>query len=505
MPDTHTPDHPAYARLEERFRRLNALSEAQEILHWDMSTVMPRGGHEARAEQLAELAAVHHGMLTGNETGDLIADAEAASADLNDWQQANLREIKRRYVKATALSEDLVTRLSRASSACEAVWRDARADNDFKAVTPPVTELLNLVREQAQVKSEALGLGLYDALLDDYEPGGRAAEIDEVFDELEAFLPGFLSEVLDHQARQPAIIPPKGPFPEAKQKAMGKRFMEMLGFDFKHGRLDVSLHPFCGGTPDDVRITTRYDEDDFTSALMGVLHETGHAMYERGLPKDWRGQPVGHAMGMSVHESQSLLIEMQVCRSKTFLDFAAPIMRETFDGSGPAWEADNLFRLYTKVERSFIRVDADEVTYPAHVILRYRLEKALIEGDMEIPDLPAAWNDGMERLLGIRPATDTEGCMQDIHWYDGAWGYFPTYTLGAMTAAQLYAAAREQDAAIEPAIGRGDFAPLMAWLGENVHGKGSRLSAKELLIAATGKPLDPKVFENHLRTRYLAP
>lgn len=495
----------AYARLEQRFRRLNALSEAQAVLHWDMSTVMPRGGHEARSEQLAELSAVHHGILTASETSDLVAAAEAEADSLDDWQRANLREIKRSVTKATALTEDLVTRLSRASTTCEAVWREARADNDFKAVQPLVSTLLDLVREQAQMKSEALGLGLYDALLDDYEPGGRSAEIDVVFGELEGFLPGFLGEVLEHQAKSPKVILPDGPFPEEKQKALGQRFMEMLGFDFQHGRLDVSLHPFCGGTPDDVRITTRYDDNDFTSALMGVLHETGHAMYERGLPKDWRGQPVGHALGMSVHESQSLLIEMQVCRSKTFLNYAAPIMVEAFGGTGPAWDADNLFRLYTQVDRSFIRVDADEVTYPAHVILRYRLEKALIEGDMEIPDLPGAWNDGMERLLGIRPPTDTLGCLQDIHWYDGAWGYFPTYTLGAMTAAQLYAAARDQDASIEPAIGRGDFAPLMAWLRENVHGKGSLVSAKELLISATGKPLDPKVFENHLRTRYLAP
>ncbi|PIW28278.1 MAG: carboxypeptidase M32 [Rhodospirillales bacterium CG15_BIG_FIL_POST_REV_8_21_14_020_66_15] len=509
MPDS-TPIKDAaasspYARLEQRFRRLNALSEAQEVLHWDMSTVMPRGGHEARAEQLAELAAVHHALLTGAETGDLIAAATAETDNLNDWQRANLREITRRYVKATALSEDLVTRLSRAASACEAVWRDARAANDFKAVEPYVAELLVLVREKARAKADVLGLSLYDALLADYEPGGRSAEIDAVFGELEAFLPDFLGEVLEHQARGPGAVLPAGPFPEEKQKALGRRFMEMLGFDFHHGRLDVSLHPFCGGTPDDVRITTRYDESDFTSALMGVLHETGHAMYERGLPKDWRGQPVGHALGMSVHESQSLLVEMQVCRSRTFLDFAAPVMRETFGGEGPAWEADNLFRLYTKVERSFIRVDADEVTYPAHVILRYRLEKALIEGDMEIPDLPGAWNDGMERLLGILPPTDTLGCLQDIHWYDGAWGYFPTYTLGAMTAAQLYAAARNQNPEIEPAIGRGDFAPLMAWLRANVHGKGSFETARDLLIAATGEPLNPKVFENHLRTRYLAP
>ena len=499
MPDSTPLNDTAYGRLEARFRRLNALAEAQGMLHWDMSTMMPRGGSEARAEQLAELAAVHHALLTGAETGDLIALAEEQIDGLTDWQRANLREIRRKYVKATALSEDLVGRLSRAASACEAVWREARANADFKAVLPKAEALL----EQARVKSERLGLGLYDSLLDDYEPGARSAEIDRVFDELVAFLPGFTQEVLDRQAGEPPVLMPEGPFPEATQKAMGQAFMELLGFDFHHGRLDVSLHPFCGGTPDDVRITTRYDEGDFTSALMGVLHETGHALYERGLPKDWRGQPVGQALGMSVHESQSLLVEMQVCRSRPFLEFAAPRMREMFGGTGPAWEPANLFRLYAQVERSFIRVDADEVTYPAHVILRYRLEKAMIEGSLEFRDLPGAWNDGLESLLGIRPPSDKEGCLQDIHWYDGAWGYFPTYTLGAMTAAQLYAAAREQDAGIEPAVGRGDFRPLLAWLRENVHGRGSFESARELLIRATGRPLDPKVFEHHLRTRYL--
>jgi carboxypeptidase Taq len=280
--------------------------------------------------------------------------------------------------------------------------------------------------------------------------------------------------------------------------------MEALGFDFNHGRLDISLHPFCGGTPDDVRITTRYDETDFTSSLMGVLHETGHALYERGLPKPWRGQPVGEALGMSIHESQSLLVEMQVCRSQQFLEYAAPLMKAAFHGDGAAWDVDNLHRLYTRIEPGFIRVDADEVTYPAHVIVRYKLERALIEGDMEIADLPGAWNEGMEKMLGLTPPSDREGCLQDLHWFDGAWGYFPTYTLGAMTAAQLFEAAKKAVPEIQPGIAEGDFKPLFRWLKSNVHGQGSRLTAKELLIEATGKPLDPAVFKSHLKARYLA-
>jgi carboxypeptidase Taq len=265
----------------------------------------------------------------------------------------------------------------------------------------------------------------------------------------------------------------------------------------------VSLHPFCGGTPDDVRITTRYSEDLFVQSLMGVLHETGHALYERGLPEQYRYQPVGEARSMSIHESQSLLMEMQACRSLPFLEYLAPIARDVFGGSGPAWEPENLYKLYTRVERGLIRTESDEVTYPAHVILRYRLEKAMLAGDLPIADLPGAWNAGMEELLGVRPPDDRRGCLQDIHWYDGAWGYFPTYTLGAMTAAQLYDAAVRAEPPIPDGIRRGDFAPLVAWLRTNVHAKASLLPTRDLVTAATGRPLEAAPFEKHLRQRYL--
>ena len=312
-----------------------------------------------------------------------------------------------------------------------------------------------------------------------------------------------MGQVLERPQGEPDVIVPEGPFPAERQRVLAVRLIEALGFDFDHGRLDESLHPFCGGIPDDVRITTRYDEDDFTKSLMGVLHETGHALYERGLPTAWRGQPVGRALGMSIHEGQSLLIEMQVCRSAQFMAFAAPVMGEVLGGSGPAWGAENLRRLYARVAPGFIRVDADEVTYPAHVMVRYRLEKALIEGDLKLAELPAAWNEGMQRLLGLTPPSDREGCLQDLHWYDGAWGYFPTYTLGAMTAAQLFDAAKRDDGAIVDGIGRGDFKPLMAWLGANVHAKGASVPAHELLRQATGRRLDAEVFKTHLRARYL--
>jgi carboxypeptidase Taq len=279
--------------------------------------------------------------------------------------------------------------------------------------------------------------------------------------------------------------------------------MQRIGFDFAHGRLDVSSHPFCGGTPDDVRITTRYSESDFARALMGVLHETGHALYQRGLPIEWRRQPVGRARGMAVHESQSLLLEMQVCRSRAFLTYAAPILREAFAGVGPGWEAEALHRRQIRVQRGVIRVDADEVTYPAHVILRYRLERAMIAGDLRPSDLPGAWAEGLYALLGVAPANDREGCLQDIHWYDGAWGYFPTYTLGALIAAQLFETARCDVPDLTEAIALGEFAPLLGWLRERVHSKGSLLPTSELVEEATGRPLGTASFERHLRDRYL--
>jgi carboxypeptidase Taq len=490
----------SYQALETRFRRLNALREAQSMLHWDWATMMPEGGAEARAEQLATLKVVGHEVLTDAALPDLFAAAEGEALD--HWRRANLREMRRQWVHATALPADLVAALSKASSECELIWRKARPAADFAMILPSLKRQLALVREKAGLKAARLNCSPYEALLDQYEPDGRIDAIDALFALVAERLPALIDAALARQAEEREPLRPEGPFPVAAQRAAGVRLMECLGFDFAHGRLDVSLHPFCGGTPDDVRITTRYDEADFTRALMGVLHETGHALYERGLPEDWRSQPVGDARGMSIHESQSLLIEMQVCRSREFLEFAAPLLRECLGGKGPAWEPDNLHRLYTRVERSLIRVDADEVTYPAHVILRYRLERALIAGELDPANLPGAWNDGMRDLLGIVPPDDRLGCLQDVHWYDGAWGYFPTYTLGAMTAAQLYAAAKRADPTIVPSIARGDFAPLLRWLRTNIHGQGSRVSATDLVQNATGSALSAAPFLAHLSTRY---
>jgi carboxypeptidase Taq len=495
----------AYGELERRFRRLALIGESSGLLQWDMAAVMPEGGAAIRGEQLAELKVIAHETITDPRLAELLDRAERdEAAALDPWRQANLREMRRAWRHASALPGDLVAALSRIVSECEMRWRGARAANDFAGLQPLMQQVLDLTIEAARIKGRAFGVDPYDALIDEYEPGASAASIGRIFDDLAAFLPETIARIIARQAAAAAPLPLTGAFDAARQRALAEKLMRAVGFDFEHGRLDTSHHPFCGGVPEDVRITTRWDESDFTRGLMGVLHETGHAMYERGLPADWRLQPVGSARGMALHESQSLLIEMQACRSREFVSFLAPLAAEAFGGRGPAWSVDNLARIYTKVSRGLIRVDADEATYPCHIILRFRLERALIGGDMKLGDLPEAFRAGMKELVGVAPADDRDGCLQDIHWPAGAWGYFPTYTLGALAAAQLFEAAVKAVPGIPSALARGDFAPLMGWLRPNVHAKASSGTTDEIVAAATGAPLGVAAFKRHLERRYLS-
>jgi carboxypeptidase Taq len=499
----------AYADLAERFRRLSHLGHAEAILSWDEATMMPEGGGEARAEALATLRGLLHERATEAALGELFARAaeEQRKGELDAWQAANLRETRRAWVRRTCLPAALVEASSRAESRSEQAWRKLRAANDWASFQPLLAEVVARKREVAAALSEALGLDRYDALLDGFEPGMRAARIDPLFDELRAFLPGLIERVVERQ-REERVILPQGPFPPDAQRALGLEVMTRIGFDFRHGRLDVSHHPFCGGVPRDVRITTRYDEGDFTKSLMGVLHETGHAKYEQNLPGAWLDQAVGQARSMALHESQSLFQEMQVSRSREFLSFLAPLVTAAFpEASARAPEAftvENLRRLYTRVKPDFIRVDADEVTYPCHILLRYELERRLVEGRMEVADIPEAWDAGMRELLGLSTAgNDRDGCMQDVHWPAGLFGYFPSYTLGALVAAQLFAAARAALPELPAQIARGEFAPLDAWMRERIWSRGSSLETDALLRDATGGPLGTEAYRRHLTSRYL--
>jgi carboxypeptidase Taq len=494
----------AYDRLTDRFTRIATLGEASSMLGWDAATMMPPGGGVARGDQLAVLAGLSHSLLSAAELGDDLGAAETAGEAPDPWHAANLRLMRQAYIRATAVPRDLVEAQARANSACEKVWREARSTADFVGVRKPLEEVVRLVREEAAALASALGLSPYDALMDGFQRGLRAADVAVVFADYERFLRRALPQAEERQARQPSPIRPQGPFQIAAQQALCRRLSERLGLNFNHARLDCSAHPFSGGSRTDVRITTRYDETDFAPAVLAVVHETGHALYERGLPAAFDRQPVGNAAGMATHESQSLIVEMQACRSDGFLSWLGPELHATFGGNAAPYQAEQLARLWRRVERGFIRVDADEMTYPAHVILRFRLEQAMVAGELVVADLPGAWNEGFAALLGITPPDDARGCLQDIHWYDGAFGYFPSYTLGAMAAAQLMAAARRDVAGVDAALGRGDLSPLLGWLRVKVHGQGSLLGFDDLLRAATGKPLDPKDFEAHLTARYLS-
>ena len=494
----------SYPALHERCKRIGDINHAIAMLSWDEAVMMPNGGGAARADAIAALKDTVHGLLTTPETDELLA--AAAAAKLDPWQAANVAHVRRACRRAAAVPADLGIALSKATSACEQTWRSARAANDWPAVAGKLATVVDLTRQAAVALGEALDCAPYDALLDEYEPSLTERFIQPIFAELRSALPPLIERAVD---RQPPALPLGGPFAETSQAALGKALMDALGFDFHCGRLDVSHHPFCGGEPDDTRITTRYDEDDMLKSMFAVLHETGHALYQQGLPQAWRGQPVGEAGGMALHESQSLTMEMQVCRSAPFLEFAAPLIARHLLGTPSeaateeAWQPENLYKLATRVERGFIRVDADELTYPLHVIMRYELESALISGDLTVADLPQAWDEGMTKYLGLSTKDDfANGVMQDTHWFGGLIGYFPSYTLGAIIAAQLFRTARQALPDLDDAIRDGRFAELLAWLRKNVHTRARLSSTFDLVTEITGKELGTEAFLEHLRTRY---
>jgi len=491
---------PAYDELTRVWTRLHRFGHLQSIAGWDRSAMMPAKGSEARALALAEMDALLHRLRTDPRLAGLLA--AAGQEPLGDAERANLREIRRDWANSNAVPQALVEAKSLAVSRCEHAWRTQRPAGDWAGFLGNFREVLRLVREEASYLADASGLAPYDALMDQYEPGATSAEIDRIFADLQAWLPALVRSVRDKQAGSPPIAP-VGPFPKAAQRALSLDVMTLLGFDFEAGRLDESAHPFSGGVPEDTRLTTRYREDDFVQSLMGTIHETGHARYEQNLPREALAQPVGRARSMGIHESQSLSFEMQLARSPAFVGRVAPLLAARL-GAQPAFGAENLHRLLTRVRPGFIRVDADELTYPAHVILRYGIEKRLIAGEIEAEDIPALWDEGMASLLGVDTRGNfANGCMQDVHWSAGLFGYFPCYTLGAMYAAQWFAAIRRGTPDLDARVAAGELAPVFDWLRANIWLQGSRWTTPELAERASGGRLDPIHFRRHLEARYL--
>jgi len=496
----------SFAKLDELGRKLEALEHALSILGADEATHMAVGGGEKRAEAMSNLAGMYHAQATAPEIADWIEAAKAES--LSEDQALALGEFERNYINATCLPTEFVERRTAATMRSEQLWRELRARNDWDSFLPALEGVVALVREEAAMRAEALGLEPYDALMEQYDPGNRIAELDAVFADLKSFLKGFVPEAVAAQEARLAKRPRKplnGPYPIEKQRELGLAAMRAVGFDFTHGSLAVSHHPFCGGVPTDVRLTTRYRTDEFLSSLMGVLHETGHALYEQGLPKAWSHWPLGKARGMGMHESQSLFVEMQLARSPEFWEFALPLVKlHLGDDAIPGWDIEDVLAEVNFVERGFIRVDADEVTYPLHVILRYELEQELVTGKLEASQIPEAWDAKMTEYLGLSTLADPkDGPMQDVHWPGGAFGYFPSYTLGAMIAAQQWAALEKAEPSAREAIRKGDFTGINQWRADNIWSAASRYSTPDLITRATGEPLNADFFKAHLKRRYL--
>jgi carboxypeptidase Taq len=496
----------AYENLKDRFAKMSKLGEAASLLHKDAETAMPSGGGEARVEQITALHTAAYDYISDPKTGEWLDRAEADLPKFPPEDARNIALMRRRWTHETALPPDLAKKYAEVGARGELLHTQHYKSGDWSKMKDWYKHSFDTAREVGEAKKSKLGVAsAYEALVDSYSPGITVALIEREFKNLDTHLRPMIQEALELQKKAPAPVALSGTFAPAEQMMLNTATAKAIGFDFTRGRLDgIKGHPSSGGGSDDNRITTRCEPDTFLPSLFASAHEVGHALYEQNLPRALRYQPVGESLGMAIHESQSMIMELQACMTPEFFGWLSAQSQKTFGRNGdPSLSADNLRRLVCRVEPSFIRVDADEMTYPMHVILRFELEKAIIEGRLDVKDLPQAWNDGMKKKLGIVPAGNEKGCMQDVHWPIGSQGYFPAYTLGGMGAAQFFAAANKARPDIKSEIARGNFTPLREWLRDNVHGKGSTVPADRLFIDATGEKLNARYYLDHLSTRYL--
>jgi len=497
------PQADPYARAAAKFALSCKLASIESLIDWDAQTNMPKGGSWARGEQRGALAEVMSDLTGAPEIGALLDEAQGYANVLGEAERANLAEMRRLYAHRAAVPKELLVERARISQALQATWVDAKKNSDWAAFAPGFKALMAIHREVAAAKSAALGLAPYDAMMDEQDPGLTMATIDPIFDDLAAELPGILAEVRERQAKWPPVAEFTGDFSVARQTKLSQRLALVVGHDPNTSRIDEAPHPFSmPHSPGDVRFTTRYDIDKFRYSVMATLHEAGHSMYELNLPRGHAFSPVGFARGASAHESQSLMLEMMAGRSKEFVRFLAGLLPEYF-GDGPCWDPRNLLNYIRRVDDGFIRVEADEISYPLHVILRYRLERALLAGDLAVDDVPGAWNETFGKLFGRVPPDHARGCLQDIHWAAALLGYFPNYALGEALAAQLFEKACADDPSILPALGGGDFKPYFAWVKPRIHEQASLRSFDDIVVAATGSKLSGEALKRHLRRRYL--
>ena len=489
----------AYERLTALGKELQLVSDSAALLGWDQEVLLPSRGIPYRAEQMSWFCGYVHERFTAAEVGEWIAEAEDQTKAGDVVAAANCREWRHEYDRSTCLPTKLVQELAEARVHSQAAWAEARKVSDFRRFSPHLQKLVDLSREHA----ERWGYDdqLYDALIDRFERGATARGLVGTLGSLRTSLLPIVEAATSRPPYDRSGL--SGHYPVERQQAFNREVAESIGFDFEAGRIDTAVHPFCSGmAPYDTRLTTRYDETDFLSSLFGVLHEAGHGLYEQGLPKDWRGQPVGNSVSLGVHESQSRLWENHVGRSRGFWEKWLPRAIHFFPhlmGLTP----EDLYAAVNQAERSHIRVEADEVTYDLHILLRFELECAIFSGDLAISDIPGEWNRRFESYFGLPVRNDAEGCLQDIHWSMGIFGYFPTYSLGNLNAAHLASAAKSQDPAVDAAFASADYAPLLAWMRKHLHEAGSLHLPDDLVTRAAGTPVTSEALVSHLRERYL--
>ena len=487
----------AYEALLDRVRRWNTVGSAAGVLGWDQQVMMPEGGTPARSKQLSTLSSIRHDMVTDDETGALLT--ELADADLTGERAAVVREIRREYKRADAVPVELVEEISETSSEALQAWEAAKADDDFEAFAPHLEKHVELQREYAEHIDP--DRDPYEVLFEEFEPCLSMERTEEILAELRETLVPMIDAIRESDADL-AVDTFEGTFAEDQQEELARDALELVGYDFDRGRLDVSSHPFTAGNQFDCRVTTRFDESDPLGAVGSTIHEFGHAQYNLGLPQEQFGTPLGESRDLSVHESQSRLWENHVGRSRAFWERFLPIFQDHFPQTDDA-TVEDAYQAFNQVhEDNLIRVEADELTYHLHIVVRFEIERDLVRGDLAVEDVPEVWNDKYEQYLGIRPETDSEGCLQDIHWSHGNFGYFPTYSLGSVMAAQLFDAAESEIDDLDAKIAAGDFDDLQAWLGENVHEHGARYETNELVERATGEPFSADAFTDYVESKY---
>lgn len=487
-----------YAELLKQLQRVHLLGTVVQVLGWDEQVNLPKASADLRGEQSALMAQLAHEAATASAIGEALKALEAAAGELNAEQQVVVREARRDYDRITRVPAEFAAEMARHQSASYHAWATARQANDFAAFAPFLEQHLELAKREAAY----VGWGdrPYDYAIDKHDPGFTAPQITALFAELKEGLVPLVREIAASPVKPPVDLF-KG-FPVAQQKAFLEEVTAALGFDYTRGRIDVSLHPFCSGSGADIRMTTRFDADEPLDSLFSAIHETGHGLYEQGLPRAHAGTSLGSQAGMAVHESQSRMWENQVARSREFWRHFEPRYRARFPEQLAAVSSEELYRAINAVAPTFIRVDADEVHYNLHIILRFELEQRLFSGELAVRDLPAAWAEAAKSILGEAPPDNRRGVLQDVHWSGGAFGYFPSYCLGNMIAAQNWVVARAALPGVEEDFARGEFGRLLGWLRENVHGQGARYRAPELVERVTGKALSPQPLLAYLRERY---